>query len=101
MGTVMLAVPLAKLAVGVKTAVRVRPVPLMALSEPPVITTSPELPSQAKLVLGSSEKVKVMLAVSPALSAATLLLMLTVGAMVSMAMLGETPALPAFPAVSE
>ena len=96
----MLALPLAKLAVGVNTAVRVRPVPLMAPKLPPVTTKSPELPSQAKLVLGSSENVKVILAVSPALRVATLLAMLTVGATVSMTMLGETPALPEFPALS-
>ena len=63
--TVMLAVPLAKLAVGVKTAVRVRPVPLMAPKLPPETNTSPELPSQAKLLPGSSENVNVMVAVSP------------------------------------
>ena len=96
----MLALPLAKLAVGVNTAVRVSPVPLMAPKEPPVTSRSPELPSQAKLVLGSSENVKVMLAVSPALSAATLLAMLTVGARVSIEMLGVTPVLPKLPALS-
>lgn len=92
--------PLARLAVGVNTAVRVRPVPLIALSEPPVTTRSPELPSQAKLVPGFSEKVNVMLAVSLALSAATLLAILTVGNRVSMLMLGERPALPVLPALS-
>ena len=90
----MLAVPLAKLGVGVNTAVRVVPVPLMAPKVPPVITRSPELPSQAKLDPGSSENVKLILAVSPALSVATLLAMLTVGAKVSIEMLGVTPALP-------
>ena len=96
----MLAVPLAKLGVGVKTAVRIVPVPLMAPKVPPAITRSPELPSHSKLVLGSSENVKVILAVSPALSAATLLTILTVGLRVSMAMLGEMPALPVLPALS-
>ena len=96
----MLAVPLAKLAVGVKTALRVRPVPLMASKVPPVTTRSPELPSHAKLVPGSSEKVKVMLAVCPALSAAKLLVMLTVGAKVSINITGVTPALPGLPALS-
>ena len=96
----MLPVPLARLAVGVNTAVRVRPVPLIAPKEPPVTTRSPELPSQAKLVPGFSEKVNVMLAVSPALSAATLLAILTVGNRVSMLMLGERPALPVLPALS-
>ena len=79
----MLALPLARLAVGVNTAVRVRPVPLMAPRVPPVTTTSPVVPSQAKLEPGSSENVKVILAVSPALSVGTLLEMLTVGAVVS------------------
>ena len=104
----MLAVPLAKLAVGVKTAVRVRPVPLMAPKEPPVTTRSPELPAQAKMFIyigghdysGSSENVKVMLAVCPALSAAKLLAMLTVGAKVSIEITGVTPALPELPALS-
>ena len=58
----MLAVPLAKLALGVKVTVRVRPLPLMALSEPPVASTSPTVPFQAKLLPGSSENVKVMMA---------------------------------------
>ena len=98
--TVMLPVPLARLAVGVKTAVRVRPVPLMAPKEPPVTTRSPELPSHAKLVSGFSEKVKVMSAVSPILSLATLLAILTVGFSVSMLMLGERPELPVLPALS-
>ena len=79
----MLALPLPKLAVGVNTALRVRPVPLIAPSVPPVITISPAEPSHAKLLPGSSENVKVMLAVSPALSVGTLLAMLTVGAVVS------------------
>ncbi|MNV65187.1 hypothetical protein D3C71_1578700 [compost metagenome] len=51
--------------VGVKVAVRVKPDPDMAPSVPPVTTTSPVVPSQAKVVPGSSLKVKVMLAVSP------------------------------------
>lgn len=49
----------------------------------PLTSTSPALPSHAKLVLGSSEKVNVMLAVSPALSVARLLTMFKVGAVVS------------------
>ena len=100
MDTVMLALLLAKLAVGVNTAVRVRPVPLIAPKVPPETVRSPAVPLQAKLVPGSSEKLKVMLAVSPALSVATLLAMLTVGLRVSMAMLGEMPALPELPALS-
>ena len=79
----MLALPEAKLAVGVNTAVRVRPVPLMALKVPPVTDKSPALPSHAKLARGASENVNVMLAVSPALSALTSDVMMTLGAVVS------------------
>ena len=100
MDTVMLALPLAKLIVGVNNAVRVRPVPLMAPKVPPETLRSPAVPFQAKLVPGSSENVKVMLAVSPALSVATLLATLTVGETLSMAMVGETPAPPVLPALS-
>ena len=96
----MLALPLAKLTVGVKTALRVRPVPLMAPSVPPVTVMSPTDPFQVKLLPGSSENVKVMLAVSPALSAVTLLVMLTFGAKVSMLIAGVEPAAPLFPAAS-
>ena len=92
--------PLGKLAVGVKTAVRVRPVPLMAPNVPPVTATSPTEPFHAKLLPGSSENVKVMSAVSPAFSVETLLAMPTVGANMSMAMLGVVPALPVLPALS-
>lgn len=91
---------LARLLVGVKTAVRVKPVPLTAPNVPPVTSTSPVLPSQTKLPPESSENVKVMLAVSPALSVETLLPMLIVGAKVSKAMLGDVPALPGLPALS-
>ena len=45
--------------------------------------TSPELADHTKLLPGSSLKVKVMAAVSPALSVATSLVMLTEGALVS------------------
>ena len=100
MATVMLALPLARLAVGVKRAVRVRPVPLIAPRVPPAITRSPELPSQAKLVPGSSENVKVILAVSPAFSAFVLAVMATVGVSMSMLILGVTPAEPLLPAAS-
>ena len=100
MDTVILALPLAKLTVGVNTAVRVSPVPLMTPKVPPVTNKSPELPSHTKLLPGSSENVKVILAVSLALSVATLLAMLTVGARLSIAMLGVTPPLPKLPALS-
>ena len=96
----MLAVPLAKLAVGVNIAVRVRPVPLMALSEPPVASTSPTVPFQAKLLPGSSENEKVIVAVSPIFKALVLLLISTEGAKVSMLMLDVLPAAPLLPAAS-
>ena len=96
----MLAEPLDKLAVGVKTAVRVRPVPLMAPKVPPDTVKSPAVPFHAKLVLGSSVKVKVMVVVSPTFSADTLDAMVTVGASVSMVIEGEVPAAPVLPAAS-
>ncbi len=71
------------MAVGVKVAVRVRPEPLMAERVPPETTTSPVVPSQTKELPGSSEKVKVMVAVCPAIKAAELLMMASVGARVS------------------
>ena len=98
--TATLALALARLTVGVNTAVRVSPEPLMALSVPPVTVMSPTDPFQAKVLPGSSENVNVMLAVSPALSVDTLLATLTAGAKVSMLMLGVVPALPGLPAAS-
>ena len=92
----MLALPEARSAVGVKVALRVRPVPLMAPSVPPVVVTSPA----AKLLPGSSLKVKVTVAVSPALTAAVLLVMARVGASVSMLIVGVVPAPPLLPAAS-
>ena len=97
----MLAEPLDKLAVGVKTALRVRPVPLMALKVPPEIVRSPAVPFHVKLVPGSSENVNVMVAVSPTLSADTFVVIATFGATVSMVIEGEVPAEPVFPAASE
>jgi hypothetical protein len=97
----MLAEPLDKLADGVKTAVRVRPVPLIALKVPPEIVRSPIVPFQAKLVPGSSEKVNVMAAVSPTFSDVTLDVIATVGARVSIEIDGDKPADPVFPAASE
>ena len=79
----MLALPLFKLAVGVKIAVRVRPVPLMALRVPLLRVMSPALPSHVKELPGSSEKVNVILAVWPTNNWVLLLVMLTVGAVVS------------------
>jgi len=97
----MLAEPLDKLAVGVKTAVRVSPVPLIALKVPPEMVRSPVVPFQAKLVPGSSENVKVMVAVSPTFNVDTLDVIAIVGASVSIVMEGEVPAEPVLPAASE
>ena len=96
----MLAEPLGKLEVGVKTAVRVRPVPLMVLNVPPLTAMSPAKPFHEKLLPGSSENVNEILAVSPALSEDRLLAMLTLGDKVSMLMLGLVPPLPVLPALS-
>ena len=76
---VMLALPLAKLAVGVNTALRTRPVPLMALREPLSKPISPTLPFQEKLIPGSSEKVNVISAVWPIRSDAVFDAMITLG----------------------
>ena len=91
----MLALPEARLVVGVKVAVRVRPVPLIALKVPPVVTMS-----VSRKPMGASLNVKVMVAVSPALTALALLVMANVGATVSMLMLGVVPATPALEAAS-
>ena len=79
----MLDVPESTFSVGVKVAVRVSPVPLMLLKVPPLKTTSPMLDAQTKLLPGSSLKVKVMAAVSPAFKVATSDTMLTLGDIVS------------------
>ena len=96
----ILAEPLDKLAVGVNVPVLVSPVPLIALKVPPEMVRSPVVPFQAKLVPGSSEKVKVMAAVSPTFSAAKLDVIATVGARVSIVIEGEVPAEPVLPAAS-
>ena len=67
-----------------------------ALNAPPVVVTS-----DAAKPVGASLKVKVMVAVSPILSAATLLVIASVGASVSMLMVGAVPAPPLLPAASE
>ena len=79
----MEAVPALVLAGGVKVAVRVRPEPLMAERVPPVTATSPVVPSQEKELPGSSEKVKVMVAISPIFRDDLSLVIARVGAMVS------------------
>ena len=93
--TVMLAVAAAVLAVGVKVALRVKPVPVIVPSVPPAVMMSPA----TKLVSGSSLKVKMMPAVSPALTTATLLVIASVGATVSTVMF-LVPAVLRLPAVS-
>ena len=74
----MLLLVLARPAVGVNTAVRVSPVPLMALIVPLVATMSPNAKPD-----GTSENVKVMVAVSSANTVLLLDVMLKVGAVVS------------------
>ena len=71
------------LGVGVKVAVRTRPVPLKALSVPPVTTISPDVPSQIKLLPTSSLKVNVMTSVSLLVTDAALLVITTNGDVVS------------------
>ena len=92
----MEAVPALVLADGVKMAVRVRPEPVVAERVPPVTETSPEVNE----VLGSSEKVKVMVAVSPLFKVEALLVMARVGAWVSKVRDGVLPAPPLLPAAS-
>src|SRR3978361_1851863 len=83
-----------------KVAVRVNPDPAIAPSVPPLTTTSPVVPSQAKVAPGSSLKLKVMVAGCPLFSCATLLLIASVGARVSKLRLGVRPAPPVLPAGS-
>ena len=71
------------------------PVTVGALKVPPVVTTS-----LAINPVGASLNVKVTVAVSPILTAVTLLVIAKVGASVSMLMLGVLPAPPVLVAVS-
>ena len=64
-------------------------------SVPPVVVTS-----DAAKPVGASLKVKVMVAVSPALTALALLVMARVGATVSILIVGVVPAPPLLPAAS-
>ena len=64
-------------------------------SVPPVVVTS-----DAAKPVGASLKVKVMVAVSPALTALTLLVIARVGAKVSILIVGVDPAPPLLPAAS-
>ena len=95
----MEAVPLL-LGVGVKVAVRVRPEPLMAERLPPVTLTSPLLPFQAKEAPGSSEKLKLIVAVPPSARKALLLLMERLGALVSSERARAVEAVPRLPTAS-
>ena len=88
--------PLPRFPVGVKMAVRMRPVPESAPREPLVTATS----SHVNVLPGSSLKVKVIEAVSPAFSVPLLLVMLRFGGSVSIVMTGVVPAPPGLPAAS-
>ena len=66
--------------------------PLMAVRVPSTNVTSPAVPFQVKVLPGSSLKVKVMVALWPIFTAATLLVIANVGASVSMLMAGVLPA---------
>ena len=90
------AVPALVLADGEKVAERVSPVPVMAESVPPETVTS----LLENVVPGSSEKVKVMVAVSPLFKVDTLLVIVRVGAWVSKVRDGVLPAPPLLPARS-
>ena len=93
----MLALPEVVFVVGVKVAVYTfgSAVTVGVPKVPPVTKTS-----AAANPVGASLKVKVMVAVSPALTALTLLVMASVGARVSMLMAGVVPAPPLLPAAS-
>ena len=92
--------PLAKFVVGVKTALRMSPVPLIAPKVPPVTAISPAEPSHTKLLPGSSENVNVMVAVSPEFRVLTLEVIARVGVKVSIVNIGVVPELPLLPAAS-
>ena len=77
-------------------AVRIVPVPVMAESVPPETVTS----LLENVVPGFSEKVKVMVAVSPLFRVDTLLVIVRVGAWVSKVRDGVLPAPPLLPARS-
>ena len=84
------------LLLGVKVAVRVVPVPVRAESVPPEKLTS----LMVKEVPGFSEKVNVMVAVSPALRVERTLLIVRVGCSVSMVMVKAELAADSLPALS-
>ena len=94
----MLALPVVP-GVGVKVAVRVKPVPLMAPKLPPRTCTSPCRPSQTKLVPGSLVKVNVTAVVWPMRTLSSCAEITTLGASVSTLMV-RVPATPMLPAAS-
>ena len=94
----MLALPVIP-AVGVKVALRVKPVPLMAPKLPPLTSTLPCRPSQAKLAPGSSVKVKVTTVLWPMPSLSTAEVIARLGANVSTVIV-RVPARPRLPAAS-
>jgi hypothetical protein len=65
----MLAMAVLVSAVGVKAAVRVKPLPLIVESSPPVTVTSPTVPFLVKNEPGSSPKLDVIVEAPPAFSA--------------------------------
>ena len=92
----MLALLAARLSVGLKVALRVRPVPASKLRVPPTVATLP----MTKALPGSSLKLKVMRAVSPFLTTVLLLVIDKVGTKVSILISGVLPARPSLPAAS-
>ena len=74
--------------------------PLTGPKVPPETSMSPVLPSQVKLLPGSSLKRNVINAVLPTPTTCRSLVMVTVGARVSTLKIGVAPALPVLPARS-
>ena len=94
LATAMLA-GVVELDVGVKVAVRVVPESVRSERVPP----EQEISSEEKVLPGSSEKVKIMVAVSPLFKVARLLVMVRVGTLVSKGRESVLPA-PRLPAAS-
>ena len=88
--------PEARLAAGVKVAVRVVLVGLARALRVPLVAVT----STRSNPTGASENVKVMVAVAPAFRVVTDDAMVTVGATVSMVMAGDDPAPPGLPTAS-
>src|SRR5438552_17000848 len=79
----MFAMPPLVPAAAVKPALRVNPVPVIAPRLPPLTATSPLDPSHANVVPGSSLNVKLIVALAPIFNCATLLVIASVGATLS------------------